>query len=82
MRAHAVPKTDSDIQLMSEEKTFVERCQVLYKYKEHLTLRELVGTVLLSEHILALLSLELCLGHLQISQRTLDKLTVYVTKLL
>ena len=57
MRAHSVPNTDSDMmQHMSEEKTSVERCQVLCNYKEHLTLREVVGTVLLSEHLLALLS--------------------------
>ena len=65
MRTHAVPNTDSDMmQPMSEEKTSVERCRVICNYKEHLTLRELVGTVLLSEHLLALLSLKLCLRRL------------------
>ena len=65
MRAHAVPNSESDMmQLISEEKTSVERCQVLCNYKEHLTLRELVGTVLLSEHLLTLLSLKLCFRHL------------------
>ena len=63
MRAQAVTNnTDSDMmQSMSEEKTSVERCQVLCKYKEYRTLRELVGTVLLSEHLLSLLSLKMCL---------------------
>ena len=65
MRTHAVPNTYSDMmQLMSEEKTSVERCQVLCNYKEHQTLRELVGTVMLSEHLLALLSLKMCFRHL------------------
>ena len=65
MRARAVSNTDSDMMhFMSGEKTSVERCQVPCKYKEHLALRELGGTVLVSEHLLALMSLKLCFRHL------------------
>ena len=56
---------------MSEEKTSMERYQVLAQYFEHLTLRERLGTVLLSEHFLALLSVKFLLG-------TLGMLTIHV----
>ena len=62
MRTRAVPNTETGMmQVMYEEKTSVGRRQVLCKYKEHRILRELVGTILLSEHFPALLSLILCL---------------------
>ena len=67
MLAHAVPNTYSDMmQLMSEEKRSVERCQVLRTLKEHRTPCAFKVTVLLSEHLLALLSLILFVEHFQI----------------
>ena len=58
---------------MPEALTSVGDVRCFAQYKDNLFHHEIIGTVLLSELFLALLSVKLCLGHLQIPQKNARK---------